>query len=88
MYPFNIISRIYPDSFKHKVISTFIRQNIIQSNISNYICIKKKALIKYQSQLSILSSKQKNPLLKKSFLKPFLKNNETFLFHKAFPSPN
>jgi len=78
IYPFNIISHIYPDNFKHKVISIFTRQDIIQNDISDYIKIKKKALKKYQSQLSIVSSKQKSPALKKSFLKNFLNNKETF----------
>ncbi len=54
------------------------KRNLRYSNISEYLSLKRAALNEYTSQISIISSMQKKPVLDAIFLRKFLKNNETF----------
>jgi LmbE family N-acetylglucosaminyl deacetylase len=54
------------------------KRNLVHSDISEFLNLKMKALDEYKSQISIISEKQKGPVLDTAFLKKFLKNEETF----------
>lgn len=47
-------------------------------DISDYLPLKIKALHEYKSQITLFFDQQKEPILKKSFLDEFLKNEEIF----------
>jgi LmbE family N-acetylglucosaminyl deacetylase len=76
-YPFNLIPRL-PEVMQNAIMGMCLKHNLIQIDISNYLSTKIVALNEYKSQLGILSSKQKRPVLKGSFVKIFLKNKEKF----------
>lgn len=80
-YPFNIIPRL-PEVFQDAIIGTFLKKKIVQIDISDCLPLKMAALNQYKSQLSILSPRQKRPVLKNSLVKMFLKDKEKFFLNK------
>jgi len=52
---------------------------LVYSDISEFINLKRKALDEYKSQISIISERQKKPVLDKVVLERFLKSKEVFL---------
>lgn len=82
LYPLNILPRVHPEPLQNKIMSTILRRNVVCIDISDFLSSKKAALDEYQSQLSILSRKQKRPALKDTFVKRFLRNKEVFFVAK------
>jgi LmbE family N-acetylglucosaminyl deacetylase len=54
-------------------------RTLIRVNISKYLSLKKRALEAYESQISIISPMQKQPVLNASLLEKFLADSEKFL---------
>jgi len=79
LYPLNLIPRLRPQRLQDTFVSMILGQEVIHIDVSEFLSLKKAALEEYQSQLSILSDKQRRPALKDSFVKRFLKNKEDFV---------
>jgi len=62
------------------VVLSFFRRNRICVDISKFLSPKIQAIKEFKSEVSIVSSGQKEPILKK--FKKFLKNKETFFIDK------
>ena len=56
----------------------FIDGDLISFDISNFFHLKEKAMKEYKSQTTVLANDQKRPVLKQSFVKRFMKNEEKF----------
>ncbi|MEM2146370.1 MAG: PIG-L deacetylase family protein [Candidatus Jordarchaeaceae archaeon] len=80
-YPLNLMPRL-PEVMQNAIVSTFFKKEIVQIDISDFLPIKIAALKEYKSQLKILSSKQRRPVLRDSFVKMFLKGKEKFFLNK------
>lgn len=78
-YPLNLIPRVHPQRLQDRIIYSVTGRNIVHADITSFLYLKENALHEYRSQLNILSQKQKRPALKGSFLRRFLKNEESFL---------
>ena len=59
-------------------LSKFTRQDLISLDISKFFHLKEKAMKEYKSQTTVLANDQKSPVLKQSFVKRFMKNEEKF----------
>lgn len=77
--------KCYEYSISHKysyiiqkldVLVNSLRNKIFKVNVSNYIPLKKKAIDEFKSQISIITEKQKRPIIKN--VKKFLKDEELF----------
>ena len=55
-----------------------VTHNLIGSDISEFLHLKRKALDEYRSQISIMTDRQKSPVLDRHFLAKFLTNTEIF----------
>lgn len=77
-YPFNILSRVQPKSLYDLILSKLLNFNMARVDISDFIAIKKAAIHEYQSQLKIISPKQKKPVVGNCPLQRFWENEEVF----------
>jgi LmbE family N-acetylglucosaminyl deacetylase len=68
----NITSRI-KDSFRK-----LLKHDTVYVDISKYLDLKKSALNEFKSQITIMSSKQKEPALSLLFIRNHLKDHEVF----------
>ena len=78
LYPFNLLVRVHPKRARGLIMSKLLKRDIIHVDISDFLSLKKVAIEEYQSQLKILSHRQRRPMLRGSFLQRFLKNEEEF----------
>jgi len=71
---------IYPKFLNLNLITerilNFFKRNIIWIDISEFLPLKKKAIKEFKSQISIISKKQKKPVIDE--IERFLKNEEKF----------
>lgn len=77
-YQYSIVQKYARISPLKDTLFDLLKHHLIHVNISKFLPLKKMAIKKYTSQITILSSKQEKPVLESSFLKRFLKNEETF----------
>jgi LmbE family N-acetylglucosaminyl deacetylase len=77
-YPLNLLVRIRPRGVYHLVISKLLGRRIVTVDISRYLSKKKAAVEEYKSQIGLVSSNQKRPAMKKSFVERFLRREEDF----------
>jgi len=61
------------------LMTKLLKSHFFYVDISNFLPLKEMAIEEYKSQITIISSKQKRPALKQSFLERFLKSNEKFI---------
>lgn len=78
-----VISRKYNriGPWRDKILDLF-KHNMIRLDTSEFLCLKKMALNEYKSQTTIMSIKQRKPVLDCNFLKRFLKKEEVFFVNK------
>jgi len=80
-YPFNIVSRVHPKSISKMLkmlVSKLLNFDMAHVDISEFIAIKKAAIQEYQSQLKIISPRQKEPVVGNCHLQRFWENEEVF----------
>jgi len=82
MYPFNLLTRIQPNSLQDLMMSRLLKKDVVTVDISDFLSLKKAALEEYQSQVKILTDGQRRAALKNSFLKRFLQNKEKFFVER------
>jgi len=61
-------------------ILNFFKHNMICVDISEFLPLKKAAIKEFKSQISLITSRQKKPIIDK--IERFLKNKETFYIEK------
>ena len=77
-YPLNLIVRFRPKHMRSSIMGKLLHCDVVRTDISASLPLKKAALDAYKSQTSLISDQQKEPLLKKTFLKNFLEKEEAF----------
>jgi LmbE family N-acetylglucosaminyl deacetylase len=77
-FPFYLLLHVIDEGMFDRFISSFSKRNLIRVDISKFLPLKEMAIKEYSSQITLLSSGQKRPVLKRSFLKRFLKTEEKF----------
>jgi LmbE family N-acetylglucosaminyl deacetylase len=80
-FPFSTMLRILGENAFYLSMSMLFNCNLIRSDISKFLLIKRAAIEQYASQLNLLSSDQKRPVLEQSFVRIFLKNEEKFFVY-------
>ncbi len=56
----------------------FFRRNLVEVDISDFLSVKKKAMKQFKSEITIISTHQKRPVLARSTVKRHLKSTEMF----------
>jgi len=80
-FPFYLLIHVMNEGTFDQFTSRFLKRNLIRVDISKFLPLKKTAVEEYKSQITLLSSGQGRPALKRSFLKRFLKTREKFFFN-------
>jgi len=82
-FPFYLLIHVMNERTFDLFTPKFVRGNLISVDISEFLRLKEMAIKEYKSQITVLSSGQKRPALKRSFLKRFLKNEEKFFVNTS-----
>ena len=82
-FPFYLCMHIVNERTFDLFMSKLLRSDLIYVDISKFLPLKEMAIKEYKCQIITLSSKQKKPVLKSSFLKRFLKNEEKFFVNAS-----
>ena len=77
-FPFYLFWHVMNERAFDLFSSKFIHGDLISLDISNFFHLKEKAMKEYKSQTTVLANDQKSPVLKQSFVKRFMKNEEKF----------
>jgi len=83
-FPFYLLLHIMSESIFDQFTSRLLKRNLIRVDISKFLPLKEMAIEEYKSQITLLSSGQKRPALKHSFLKRFLKTEEKFFINRKY----
>lgn len=81
-YPLNLLVRFRPKNLRSLILAKLLNCNIVRSDISASLPLKKAAIESYKSQIGLMSDQQKVPLLRQTFLEYFLKDKEEFFVPK------
>lgn len=82
-FPLYLLIHVMNEHTFDLLTSKFLKRDLIHVDISKFLLLKKMAIEEYKSQITVLSSGQKRPALKHSFLKRFLKNEEKFFVNTS-----
>jgi LmbE family N-acetylglucosaminyl deacetylase len=77
-FPFYLLARFSHGCTFDALLSKVQENDLVCIDISEFLQLKKMAIKEYKSQTEVLSSEQKRPVLKSSFLKRFLGSKERF----------
>jgi len=77
-FPFYILKHILNERSFDILTCKLLKCKLVRVDISQYLPIKKMAILAYRSQLSLLFDGQSRPALKPSFISHFLRNKEKF----------
>lgn len=61
----------------------FLMRRTVEVDISQFVDLKKKAVTEFKSQISIISEKQKRPVISSSRIERFLANEEKFYVDRS-----
>lgn len=81
-YPLNLLVRFRPKPVRSSIMARLLHCNVVHTDISTSLPLKKAAIEAYKSQTGLVSNQQRTPLLKKAFLEEFLGNEEEFFVPK------
>lgn len=76
-FPYYLLFHVLNDSTLD-LLAKIGHQNLVTSDVSDLLELKKKAIDEYKSQVTIIAEDQKRPVLKASFVKRFLNDEEKF----------
>lgn len=77
--PFSLsLLRACSERISDVLMCSLLRCDLVHVNISDFLPLKLLALKEYRSQITLLSNEQRQPALKASFLRRFLKDEERF----------
>lgn len=77
-FPLYLYQHIMAEAVFDRVVSRFPKRQLVRVDISKSFLLKEKAIKQYESQIKLIFSGQKRPVLKHSFLRRFLKSEEKF----------
>lgn len=77
-FPLFLLARIMRGKISDMFILIFLKYRLIHVDISRFLPLKKMAIGEYKSQITLLSLRQKRPVLKRSFLERFTGTEEIF----------
>jgi LmbE family N-acetylglucosaminyl deacetylase len=82
-HPLNLIVRFRPKNLRSSIFAKLMNCNVVRTDISASLPLKKAAIESYESQTGLMSDQQRVPLLKRAFLEDFLGDNEEFFVPKV-----
>lgn len=82
-FPLYLLIHVMNERTFDLISSKLLEGDLIHVDISKFLPLKEMAIREYKSQITVLSSGQKRPALKRSFLKRFLKNEEKFFVNTS-----
>jgi len=77
-FPFYLLMHVMNERTFDYLTSNFLKRDLIRVDVSRFFPLKEMAIKEYRSQITLLSSGQRRPVLKRSFVKEFLKDREKF----------
>lgn len=81
-FPFYLYQHIMPKGMFDRVVTRFSKCNLIEVDISKAFPLKEKAIKEYRSQILLMFTGQRRPVLKHSFVKRFLRSEESYVTRK------
>ena len=77
-FPLYLLLHVVNEGAFDLLMSKVLEGDLVHVDISEFLHLKIRAIREYNSQITVLSDKQKRPAIKNSFLKRFMKSHEKF----------
>ena len=77
-FPLYLLLHVVNEGAFDLLMSKVLEGDLVHVDISELLHLKIRAIREYNSQITVLSDKQKRPAIKNSFLKRFMKSHEKF----------
>jgi LmbE family N-acetylglucosaminyl deacetylase len=78
-FPFYLLWHVMNERMFDRFTMKFTGGKLVYLDISKFLHLKQMAINEYKSQIAVMTEGQKKPVLKRSFVKRFIKNRERFI---------
>ena len=82
-FPYHLLVHVLNEQLFDSLMSNILKLDMIHVNISKFLHLKSKALNEYKTQMMAFSYNERKNLIKRSFLKRFLKKEEKFFVNSS-----
>ena len=82
-FPFYLFWHVMNEYTFDRFSLKFTHGDLIHLDISKFLHLKQMAVNEYKSQTTVMANGQKRPVLKRSFIKRFMKNKERFIISSS-----